>query len=159
MKRLNLLVNTAIILLMAGIIALIVFKYALPSRKSKIEVGFKDYNNISVLDLMGNQIKLPDIMAKDETVYCLVYDLNNCYTCIYKGIEDMRSLKKAGKKTMILVLNDFVDTVRGHAGLYDYSPFFALRKTEFYEHFQIPLLPAVIQVKNGKILKGIFITP
>lgn len=151
--------NLAIILAIIGIIALVLFKYVIPGRSQSNDFQIKDFDKITVLDLSGNEVKLADLLAEEESTYCLFFELTNCYSCLFKGIEDLKSLKSAGKPCVGLAVHHMVDEIAGWSANYDFTPFFMLKKESYYEHIQSPVMPVMVKLRKGKVESFRYILP
>ena len=159
MNKRDLFYNIAIAVAGIGIIPIIVFKFVIPQKPQQRIFGIKDYEKITVTDLNGNELKLRDLVPKDESTYCLLFEMTNCYSCIFEGIEDLKRLKSAGKPCIALVVHHLIDEVSGWSANHDFTPFFMLKKHDFYEHIHTPLMPVMIKIKNGKTESYRYITP
>jgi hypothetical protein len=157
MKREELISYIAIGIVVIGIIILVLFKFVIV-KKHADSFAFKDFDKITVTDLNGNENKLTDLVSKDGSTYCFIFDLSDCYSCIYKGIQDMKVLKKAGKLCICLVVHHNVDEVRGWTTNHDFSPFFVLNKVDFYEHVHTQMLPVIVQIRSKEVENAKYIT-
>lgn len=159
MNKRDLFYNIAIGVVIIGIIAIVIFKFVIPKEPQQGIFGIKEYEKITITDLNGAELKLKDLVAKDESTYCLLFEMTNCYSCIFKGIEDLKRLKSAGKTCIALVVHHLIDEVNGWSANHDFTPFFVLKKQDFYEHIHTPLMPVMIKIKNGNVESYRYITP
>jgi len=134
-----------------GIIAVIVFKFVLPGKSQLGGFAVKDLEKIAVMDLSGNKLQLSDLLSKDLSTYCFLFELTGCYSCIFRGIADLKQLKAAGKPCIALAVHHLIDEVAGWSANQDFSPFFMLEKHDFYEYIHTPVMPVMIKIKNGKV--------
>ena len=100
-----------------------------------------------------------DILDKNDETYCLIFELDNCNTCIYKGIDDLNRLKKDGLDTIAIIVHDSIEDINGWSKHYDYSSFYMLKKSEFYKNITSSILPVFIKIKKGKVMNYRFIIP
>lgn len=158
MKKRDIFYNTGIGVLIIAIVVLVVFKFILP-QKAKPDFWIKDYEKVTVMDLDGNELLLPSLFDKDGSTYFLIFDMSDCFSCISKGLEDLKSLKNAGKPCLAIVVHHMVDEVRGWSANYEFSPFFVIMRPAFYEHIKTPLTPVMVEFKNGGIESYRFLRP
>jgi hypothetical protein len=158
MKRSDWFFNIGIVALIIGIIVVVLFKFVLnqgPSGQFKIET----MSQVQLLDLNKNNLKLTDLLEGESDSYCLIFELTNCYSCIYKGLEDLKILQKSGSNCFAIAINDYADDVEGWSKNHNFSPFFVLKKIDFYKYFQSSLLPVLIKLNKEGVKSYRFITP
>jgi hypothetical protein len=158
MTKKDMFYNIGIGVLVIAIMVLIVVKFIAP-KNVNADVRIKDHEKITVMDLDGNQISLVDLFDKADTTYFFIFEMNDCFSCISKGLEDLKSLKKAGKPCMGIVVHHMVDEVKGWSANYDFSPFFVIKKPDFYEYIKTPVTPVMVEFKNGKVENYRFFRP
>ncbi|MGE5344114.1 MAG: hypothetical protein ACM3SY_21825 [Candidatus Omnitrophota bacterium] len=158
MKKAQWLYGTAIGVLVIGIILVIIFRFILPP-KNPNAVNIKEFEKVSVIDLNGEQVRLADLAKKDQITYCMIFELTNCFSCIQKGIDDLKTLKKEGKSCIALAVHELIDEVNGFSATVEFAPFFMLKKKDFYEYVTTAHLPVMIKLKNGEVESFRYITP
>lgn len=159
MKKKDWFYNAAISVVVIGIIAVFLIKFVLPDKSKQHGFTVKEFEKISVMDLSGNELQLSDLVSKDLSTFCFLFELSNCYSCIFQGIEDLKKLKAAGKPCVALAVHHLIDEVAGWSANHDFSPFFVLEKHNFYEHIHTPVMPVMIKIKNGKVESFRYIRP
>jgi hypothetical protein len=159
MKKTDWFYNAAISAVAIGIIAVFVFKFVLPDKPQQDGFAVREFEKITVIDLSRNELQLADLVSKDLSTYCFLFEMTNCYSCIFQGIEDLKKLKAAGKPCVALAVHHLIDEVAGWSANYDFSPFFMLEKHNFYEHIHTPVMPVMIKIKNGKVETFRYIQP
>jgi len=82
----------------------------------------------------------------------------DCFSCVYKGIEDLKSLKNTGKVCFGLVINNSIEEVKGWASNYESSPFFMIKKLDFFEHIKSVSTPVFVKIAKGKVESYRYIT-
>ncbi|MCU0287447.1 MAG: hypothetical protein MUF15_13770, partial [Acidobacteria bacterium] len=97
--------NFVIALLLVGIFVLVIFKFVL--KQPQESFGIKDIDQISVNDLVGNIVPLAKCFSNNRDTYILIFDLKDCFSCIYRGLEELKSLKNAGKTCFGLIVDDY----------------------------------------------------
>lgn len=159
MKKSDLFLNIGIGVVILAIITVILFKFVI--NKTGKEESFKINNieKIMVSDLNGNQINFSDLLDKEGDTYILIFELRNCYSCIFKGIENLKSLKKSGKSCFGLAVHDYLDELNGWSTNHDFNPFFMIKKSEYFDNIHSTHLPVFIKITNGKVESYRFITP
>lgn len=150
MKYRNFLLNTALIVLILAIVGVFVFKF-LPKPHPRESFLFNNIQQVSVLDLAGNPIKLVDILDSQKETYIMFLELRNCGSCLVAGIEDMIRLKKAGNPAIIIPVHERVDEILGWSGTWEFSPFYMIKTADFYQQLQCAVLPVIVKVKNQKV--------
>jgi len=95
MKNRNLFYNISILILSLAIIVVVLFKFVL---NHNIEKAFdiKNFDQIHLVDFSGKQVNLSDILCKHKSLYFLIFGLNSCYSCVSKGLMDLKDLSKSG---------------------------------------------------------------
>ena len=147
-----------VILLIAIVIVLQVkFKF-FTKANSRDSFKIDEIENIFIKDLNGSDLKLSELLSKNEVTFCLVFELSNCGSCILDGLEDLKKLQDEKTQCIALIVHDIVDEVSGWSVHQDFTPFFAMKKRDFYEYIQSALLPVIVKFKNGKVIKYRYIT-
>jgi len=155
MKKKNFYMNLGIIIMIIAIIVLVVFKYIIKDKNSGISINIEKTN---LIDLNGKVIKLSQLLS-DNVNYCYIFDLNDCPSCIFKGLNDLTELKKSGDSTMAVVIHNRIDEVSGWSSNYNYSPFYMIKRNKFYAYIHVQSTPVIIKIKNGKIINYRYIFP
>jgi hypothetical protein len=157
-KKLDRFYNIGIGVLVIGIAAVLIFKFVLddPPHES---FRINGIDQIIVSDLNGNEIKLSEFLAKDTATYFMLFGLNDCFSCIYLGLEDLKVLKKAGRPCFGLVVHDYIEEVGGWAAQYDFTPFLVLKKLDFLENIKSASTPVFVKFADGKVESYGYISP
>ena len=150
--------NLAIVILLTGISLLVIFKFVL-NKPAQDSFAIKEIDQVLVTDLMGNEIPLPKWLSNNDATYFLAFDLKDCFGCISKGMEELKSLKNSGKSCFGLVIDDYYQDVAVWASNYEYLHFLVLKRSEFYDHIKSALTPVIFKIENGKVTGYRFITP
>ncbi len=161
MKSKDIIFSSAIVVMLIAVVVVVVFKFVLspgPVRQEK-SFGIDALDNLVLIDMNNNSFKFPDLLDKNKETYCLIFEMTNCYSCIYYGIEDLKKLRKAGKDCMAIAVDDRLHEVAGWSEKQGFSPFFMLGKVDFYDHIHSPTLPVMVKIKDGEIKNFRFITP
>jgi len=155
MKKRELFYDILIAVVLAAIIGAVVYKFVL-KHNPQMEFATDELNKITLNTLSHTKLKMSDII-KEKDVFVLIIDMNDCYTCIHKGIEDLKRLQKSGKECFVIVIHDYLDEVKGWSETIDFKPFYAIEKVDYYEHIHSKITPVLIHFKKGRINKYNFI--
>lgn len=158
MKIKNLILNGLIVILISGIVYLALQKFVLKNKSGKI-CDITSIDSIRITDIDGRSELLSGLLAKDTETYLYIFELSNCYSCISQGLMDMENLKKAGFKCISLVVHHRVDEIKGWSSTQTFSPFYVMKKEDFYRYIKTPYLPVVLKIKEKKVENSRFITP
>ena len=156
MKKSTLFYSILIALLSICIILVIIFKFLL-----KPDPGFniEKRERIMVTDLNGKESNLFSLFDNKDDAYFLFFLFNDCSSCIYRGIEELKAIKKAGRISIAIVVHDYYEEIKSWAENHDFSPFVVLKRIDFYEHIKTPSTPVLVKIRNGKIKNAFYIFP
>ncbi len=154
------LLNATLVLIIIAVVTVILFKFVLTGdHHDHNAVSIENPDQISLIDMHGNSIKFPDVVDSDRETYLLIFEMTNCYTCIFDGIGDLIKLKKAGKNCLTIAVHDQLIDVSGWSATHDFTPFYMLKKVDFYEHIRCSKFPVMVKLKNGVPISHRFIEP
>ena len=159
MKSKDLIFSLGIVVLLIAVVVVVVFKFVLNRGRQDAAFRINAFENLVLIDMNNNPIKFPDLLDKNKETYCLIFEMTNCYSCIYFGIEDLKKLREAGKDSMAIVVDDRLYEVAGWSEKQEFSPIFMLKKIDFYDHIQSSLLPVLVKIKDGEVKSYRYITP
>lgn len=148
MKKSDILLYFAMGVIFAGIIIVVIFKFVLVPKES---FAIHNMDKIIVSDLEGNKINFLEFLKKDDTTYGLIFGLYDCGSCIYKGIEDLKVLKNAGKSCFGLVVHDNIEEAKGWATHYNFLTILVLKRLVFFENIKCVKTPVLVKFVKGKI--------
>lgn len=143
--------------LTAAIVVVVVIRFVLNRSKDIVEMA--PPNEIDLVSIDNEKVTLAQLLGEEQDLYFLIFDMNGCYTCILSGLNDLMELEKAGRNCIAIVLHEYLDEVKGWSKTQQFSPFFMVRKSVFYDRFKIPHLPVLIQYKKGEIVNFRFLSP
>lgn len=158
MKKNDLLLNVVITVLLAAVVVVVIVKFVITGKNSDL-FNIDALESITVYDLNKNPLKFSDLLAKDKETYCLLFEWTSCYSCIVNGIEDLEKLKESGSHCMAIAVHDLVYDINGWSKHQDFSPFFVLKKIDYYKNIRSATLPVIFTIKNGKVENFRFIEP
>jgi hypothetical protein len=119
----------------------------------------EDASAIEVRDMSGSLLKLSDILNKDEVTHVLIFDSNDCPSCIYLGLEDLKHLRKEGRQAIALMIHGSLAEARSFASVNEVDQLMKLSKVTFYEKFQCALTPVMVKFKKSEVSSYRYIKP
>ncbi|MCK4763556.1 MAG: hypothetical protein KAW12_15255 [Candidatus Aminicenantes bacterium] len=159
MKKSDRFYNVALLVLALAIVFVVVYKFVL-NRPAGIEKPrIENPQEIAVATLDGGNIKLSDLIEKEKECYFLFFELTNCQSCIYKGVVELETLEKNGKKCFGAAIHDWPDEIKGWSHNYTLKTFVVIKKVAYYEHMHAPYLPVLIKFIDGEVHSYKYITP
>ncbi len=153
MTKQDWLINTGIVIVLAAIIVVVAVKYIIPKSTppGPGAVSIKEIDKIQLSDLNGNEMTLDNLLDKKGLTYCMLFDLEGCYSCIYRGLEDLKRLKASGQYCIAILVHDRIDEAQGWSTTQTFSPFYVLKKAAFYQYINTPMIPVILKIENGKV--------
>jgi hypothetical protein len=162
MKKQDWLINTGIVIVLVAVIIVVTVKYIIPKPNNAASnpgsVSIKEIDKIKLSDLNGNEMPLNILLNKGLT-YCLIFDLGGCYSCIYRGVEDLKKLQANGQNCFAVLVHDRLDEAQGWSSTQDFTPFYVLKKADFYQYINTPMIPVLIKIENNQVNGYTFIKP
>jgi len=83
-----------------------------------------------------------------KSVALLFLEIDNCSSCIYKGLNELNNSSYEG---IIIVINNNPDYFRGWVENLEFKNIYIISKNEFYENIKCPYLPVLVLIKDLKI--------
>jgi hypothetical protein len=158
MDKKNLFLNIAITVAAVLVILVALFKFILPNKPAS-SFQLNNPEQIEVQDFMENKLPLSGVIDKEKLTYIFIFEITDCGTCLFKGMEDMMRLKKAGNPCLAIAVHDLLDELRGWSAHYEFTPFYMLKKTDFYQHIQAAGTPVIAKIKHKKVVGYRYIVP
>lgn len=159
MKKSDLFYTIAVAALVVLIIAVALFKFVILKRNPQETFQVKGFEEITVIDLNGSEIKLPQLMAEDQSTYCVMFRITDCFSCVFDSIQELIHLRNSGKACIGLIIHDRLDEVSGFTANYEFPSFFMITRVAFYEHFKSPITPVLVKIQNNKVESYRYFTP
>jgi len=147
--------NLIIAVLAIALVVVIALRFG-SSAPSSIDIG--NPAEIVVHDMGDNDSRLADMLARAPESYILLLELDNCPTCLYRGMRDIEALVKAGQSAYVIVVDDWQSEVEGWSKHYDEVPVFRMAKDVFYSQMQAGHLPVLLKLEGSEIISHRFIT-
>lgn len=141
-----------------GIVLVSISRF-MPKKEEHANFRISEIEKVQVAGIDRSAIGFRSLLGTKESVYCMIFEQTNCDSCIYNGIGDLKALQKEGKSCFALVVHDYLDEFKGYAGTFNFSPFYMLKKKDFYEYFSAEHLPVIVKINNGKVKSFRYITP
>ena len=160
MKRIKIsenLVNYLLVVFSIVLIIVVLFKFVI--KKGNPSNFSMDVAAITITSLDRAQIKLIDLVKNKSDTYILVFKLNDCYSCIAKGIEDIQNLHTSGHEYVSIVIHDSLYDIQGFAETFPKVVFYQMTTADQYEHIRSPIFPVVVKLKNDKVVTYKYVTP
>jgi hypothetical protein len=150
MSKKQLFLNISICIAVISVVVVVLIKFVLPG-KSWSEYKFQDFEKITVFDIEGKETKFSTMVSTSESTYCFLFNMEDCYSCIVKGIQDLESLKNSGKRAIAVMVHDYPDELKGWSGNFKFTPLYSIKRAEVYEHIIVPKLPVMLEIKDNEI--------
>ena len=158
MKNKEIIANVIIGVLVVAIISVLAVKFVF-KREPKFSFDIRGIEEIEILDLEKNSVRFVDLIPNDDVIYCMLFDVRDCTSCIIKGMDDLKELRKEGKQTITLAMFDLLDDLRAWANVNECQDIFMLKKVTFYDYFFCQTTPVLIRFNNGDIEAFKYIIP
>ncbi len=151
MKKNEIFFNIAI--LVAIIIAIVMVKVKFFSGENPNARAIQDIEKLSVFDLKEKPVKFTSLLSKEDESFVLVFTVYDCHTCILKGLEQLKSLKKEGKQAIGLVVSDDVADIALWAQNYEPTNLHVIKKVDFYTHIKAQQLPVMFTIDDNEVTR------
>jgi hypothetical protein len=158
MKKPDFVFRTVVVTLVILIAVVFLFRFVIKKDRT-MQVAIENPEKIDLITLENKTVTLDRLEKQSGYLYLAIFDYSDCYSCIVKGLNDLRALQGKGKNCAAIVLHEYIEEIRGWSANQDFSPFYMMRKSVFYEHIKTPHTPLFVCIKNGKIDSFRFITP
>ncbi len=157
----NRIVNGFLIVLAIALFVVVMIRFGFIKLGEENVESFRieDVSAIEVQDMNGSLMKLSDILSKDGLTHVLVFDSNDCPSCIYLGLEDLKHLKKEGREAIALMIHGSLAEARSFASVNEVEQLMKLSKVTFYEKFQCALTPVMVKFKKCEVSGYRYIKP
>ncbi|MBC7361466.1 MAG: hypothetical protein H5U06_04185 [Candidatus Aminicenantes bacterium] len=144
-----------IIIFSALLVCVFIFRFIIKDNQKSFSINVA---KITISRLDGTQIKLVDMVKNKDEAYILLFRLNDCYSCITKGLSDLQNLSKSGYECIAIVIHDCLPDVKGFAEMFSGISFHQLTIKEQYEYIHSPYFPVILSLKNKRVVNYRFIT-
>lgn len=149
-------IDYLLLILSIVLILIVISKFIIKDNKAPFSMNV---NRITISSLDGTHIRLADMLTNKGDIYVLVFRLNDCYTCLAKGIADMQDLSRSGSDYICLVIHDNLEDIKGFAQIFPEINFHQITTKEQYENIRSPYFPIIVMLRNKKVINYRFITP
>lgn len=158
MKRIDTLLSAAIVVVIIGIAVLVMTKFFV-FKANPDTFGIDRPDQVDLLDMEENRIRFSSLCKSDLPVFFLMFQINDCYSCIHRGLTDLNSLQSEGMNCFAVVINDSFQDLSGWLSHEAFSPFYMVRRNVFIEHFKSSYLPVLVKMADGRVVSYRYITP
>ena len=141
--------NLLIILLSLGVITVALFKFILITEPGIVRV--EDVDHIRLRDASENTLKLYPLLNGELDNYILLFEMDNCGSCIYKGLKELEFFQKKGNNCIAIMIHDRPSELSGWSDNYDFHPIYFISRSGFYEYFDCQQLPVMFRISGEKI--------
>ncbi len=114
-----------IIFILVICLGLVLYLRFTKKRKNYLKVN--KIENILLITPGNKEIEFKDILGHDES-YILFFELSNCPPCIFKGLKEIRELKKRGKNASVVVIHNWIDEWKHWTRNVDFNQIYMLKK-------------------------------
>lgn len=94
-----------------------------------------------------------------KEIYILLLKLNDCYTCVAKGLADIQNLSRSGSNYICIIVHDSLDDIKGFAETFPEIIFHQIKTKGQYENIRCLYFPVIAKLNNKRIVNYRFITP
>lgn len=102
-------------------------------------------------DLDGNPVCFPDLVSSGGETCCLFFGLNQCYSCIFRGLEDLKLLQQQEKNCFAVAVHDSIGDVRGWLTHESFQPVYVMSWDAFLRHVTCRSLPVIVRLKKSRV--------
>ncbi len=99
------------------------------------------------------------MIKNKKEIYILLFKLNDCYTCVAKGLADIQNLSRSGSNYICIIVHDSPDDIKGFAETFPEIIFHQITTKGQYENIRCPYFPVIAKLNNKKIVNYRFIIP
>lgn len=134
-----------------------IFKFGILNKNRK-ELLLASENTIEIVDLSMKKLSFNELIKPEESNYILFMEINNCPSCIQKGIALLQSFV-ANNNCMIMIVHNWPEELKNWKSNFNFDKTFVIKPEVFYKSFDINYLPALVDKnKTGmRIIKYITI--
>ena len=122
-------------------------------------VAIHNAREMVLSDLDGNQVFFQDLVSPKGETYCLFFGLNQCYSCIFRGLEDLKRLQQQEKNCFAVAVHDSIEDVRGWLTHESFHPVYVLCRDAFLRHVTSRGMPVIVHLEDGRIRHSRFPAP
>jgi len=154
MKR-NKLLDYIIVILIILLILIIFYKFFFKKKYNIIEIN--NLKKIVLKDFNNKEYSLKGII-KDEC-YLLIFSIDDCGTCIDKGIYRLKYFYDKGKNAIGIIIHGNISEIKNWPDNYKFKKFYFINKELYYKYFKNEFTPLLFYMKNNEVVWYKYITP
>ncbi|MBN1196091.1 MAG: hypothetical protein JXA62_01640 [Candidatus Aminicenantes bacterium] len=118
---------------------------------SDLGVAIQNAREMILSDLDGNRFCFLDLVSSGSETCCLFFGLNQCYSCIFRGMEDLKLLQQQEKNCFAVAVHDNTKDVRGWLTHESFHPVFVMSRHAFLRHVSCRLLPVIVHMEKSRV--------
>jgi hypothetical protein len=141
--------KTILAILLFSIVILVYFKFVKNNELNIINID--KLKKMVVYDINENKYLLSEFIFENDENYILIFEIDNCASCIDKGYFELNDFEKKGKNCIILVVYDRPKELSGYEKNFKSKNVLVINKSEFYKYIKSPYLPLLFSFNNDKI--------
>ena len=153
----DLLINVIIIVLVILLTIIVLYKFVLNSNNETF-VKIENLNQIIFKDFNEKTNTMKSLLSDKCDNYFLIFEINDCGSCISKGIENLKYFKDRGQNTVAIIIYDRPSELLGWAKNYSFKKFITISKKDFYNYFNCQYLPVFFNISKNRIKSIKYIT-
>jgi len=152
-------INKLIILVSIAIMVVISAKYILPMVLKGNDVSL-NFSELTLTNLENQPIPFRNIGTNNKQLAVFIFTLNDCQTCIMKGMADALDIQKKGEKIIYIIVHNNFDEFNSWSDTYAQgSEVYYVNTLDSYKFIKSPHLPVMIFVQKGKVDNFKYIFP
>ena len=135
--------------LAGAVVAVLAVRLADPAFRA--DASLRKATEISVRDLKGETVNLADRLSPRGATWLMFFGLNQCYSCVARGLDDLTLLRKKGEHCLAVAVHGNLDGVNGWLAHESFRPVFVLSRESFLCHVACRSLPVILRLEKGKV--------
>ncbi|HDP95933.1 MAG TPA: hypothetical protein ENN40_11325 [Candidatus Aminicenantes bacterium] len=115
-------------------------------------MAFQNAREMILSDLDGNRLCFLDLVSSGGETCCLFFRLNQCYSCIFRGMEDLKLLQQQEKNCFAVAVHDSIEDVRGWLTHESFHPVYVMSRAAFLRHVTCRSLPVIVRLEKSRVI-------
>lgn len=100
--------KTSNLLIFFLIVILLFTVYLRFFKKNRETIRFPEIEDIILFTVDEKEMKFSDLLQNEEC-YILFFELSNCSPCIFKGLNELRELKRRGREVYAITIHSWIE--------------------------------------------------
>ncbi len=114
-------------------------------------MAIQNAHELVLSDLDGGRVFFQDLVLSRGETCCLFFGLNQCYSCIFRGMEDLKLLQKQEKNCFAVAVHDNIQDVRGWLTHESFHPVYVMSRDAFLRHATCRSLPVIVRMEKSRV--------